>query len=189
MDTVWSASMIEDQQNRLHWRAPLAVGLAAWILAACSIDPSGSYPDAPQGPGLTLDETFNISEGARTVEALRGWSLGFFSLKEVFAEREDLGNLAVSFHTPDYPPLGRIWIGLCHNATRHLFPPSDPKPPLLVTACARSASTMMFGLTVFLVGWFASKWYGNRVGFVSAIAVILIPKRKNGLNTWLEPSA
>ena len=66
------------------WAAPALVAFLAWGIILRSIDPAGDYPHAPPGPGLTIDESFNVQEGVRLVEALRGWGCGWLSLREVF---------------------------------------------------------------------------------------------------------
>ena len=52
------------------------IAFAAFVAVVAAIDPAGDYPDAPQGPGLTVDETFNVQQGVRLVEGLRVWLLG-----------------------------------------------------------------------------------------------------------------
>ena len=52
------------------WAAPALVGIIAFVLVAAAIDPAGDYPSAPEGPGLTIDEVFNVEEGVRLVEGL-----------------------------------------------------------------------------------------------------------------------
>ena len=63
----------------LVWTAPALIAILAFVAVAAAIDPAGDYPGAPEGPGLTIDEVFNVQQGVRVVEDLRVWSLGFIS--------------------------------------------------------------------------------------------------------------
>ena len=42
--------------SRRSWIAPALIALVVWLVVICRLDPSGSYPRLPQGPGLTIDE-------------------------------------------------------------------------------------------------------------------------------------
>jgi hypothetical protein len=47
---------------------------------------------------------------------------------------------------------------------------------LFVTDCARFGSASAFALTIFLIGAFATKWYGRTAGVVAAISLVLMPR-------------
>jgi len=160
-----------------NWGAPALVALAACCAVLTSIDPAGDYPSAPQGPGLTVDEIFNMQEGVRLVEGWRALALGAISLRELYGDERILGNQRppLGYHFPDHPPLGRIWLGVFHQLTRAIVPPRDHQT-FFVTACARVGSATAFGLTVFLVGWVATRWYGFRGGLVASVALALMPR-------------
>ncbi len=159
-----------------HWGAPALVAFFGWIAVLCSIDPAGDYPDALPGPGLTIDESFNVQQGVRLVEMLPALGSGLLSLREVFGDREDIGpDAPAGYHLPDHPPLGRLWIGLSHQLTRWWFPPRDHQTPF-VTACARTAPATAFALLVFMLGCAATRWYGRGAGFVTAVAIVLMPR-------------
>ena len=126
------------------------VAVAAWISIVVAIDPAGSYPNMPEGPGLTVDEIFNVEQGVLLVEQAR--SLGWLNLvpsTSVEAFKPENGYL------PDHPPLGRYWLGVHHHLTWWLAPPFDPEGPC-VTACARTGSATAFALTVWLIGAFVA---------------------------------
>jgi hypothetical protein len=167
-----------------HWLLPALIACAGFAVVVASIDAAGDYPDAPQGPGLTIDESFNVQEGVRLVEGLKTWSLGRLSgepiltLRELFGDLDDLGpDAEFGYHNPDHPPLGRVWLGLWHNATITVAPPRNhPGPALFVTSAARVGSAAAFAITVFLCGWTASIWYGRAAGIVAALAVLLMPR-------------
>jgi hypothetical protein len=167
-----------------HWLFPALIACAAFAVVVAAIDAAGDYPDAPQGPGLTIDESFNVQEGVRLVEGLKTWALGRLSgepiltLRELFGDVDDLGpNAEFGYHNPDHPPLGRVWLGLWHNATIGVAPPRNhPGPALFVTSAARVGSAAAFAITVFLCGWTASIWYGRAAGIVAALTVLLMPR-------------
>lgn len=151
------------------WGPPTLIACIACCAIAVSLDPAGDYPDARQGPGLTLDECFNVQQGVFLAEAMRSYGLSILhpdSVNEVF------GGPA---YLPDHPPLGRLWIGLCHNAVRYLVPPGDTDR-FCVTACARAASAIVFAALVILVGGISAKWYGPQAGWATAIAIVLMPR-------------
>ena len=124
----------------------------------------------PEGPGLTVDEIFNVQQGVYLVNQSR--ALGWINLipgTSLEAFRPSNGYL------PDHPPLGRYWLGVHHELTWWLFPPSDPDG-FFVTSCARTGSATAFALTVFLVGTMASWWWGPRTGFFAALSLVLMPR-------------
>jgi len=148
-----------------------AVIVVVWIAVVATLDPAGSYPRMPQGPGLTVDEMFNVEQGVYLTEAMRGYGLGLLdlrSIREVFGQPEYL---------PDHPPLGRVWLGVHHQLARGIAPPSDPVAgSIAVTACARTGSATAFALTILLIGWFAGKHYGLLAGWSAALCLALMPR-------------
>lgn len=162
---------------RRGWFPPALIALLAFIVVVSTIDPAGDYPNAPQGPGLTVDEFFNVQEGVRLVEGWKAFALGAISLRDLYGDQRMLGNQAppIGFHLADHPPLGRIWLGVFHNLTKAIAPPGD-HPSFFVTACARVGSAAAFALTVFLVGYAATKWYGAQAGIVAALSLCLMPR-------------
>lgn len=151
------------------WGLPALVALLAWTSIVLRIDPAGSYPDRGEGPGITIDEVFNVQQGVYLVEAARTYHLGLLnpaSLREIFSDPAYL---------PDHPPLGRLWLGVHHHLAWALAPPADPDGPF-VTACARTGSATAFALTILLVGGFASLWYGRWAGVMAALALALHPR-------------
>lgn len=148
---------------------PIAVAVASWVWIVTHLDPAGSYPQMPPGPGLTVDETFNVQQGVILVEAVRTYGVGLLEpavLRDVFSP---------PLHLPDHPPLGRVWLGVHHHLWWWLFPPADPEGPF-VTACARAGSATAFALTVLLVGCCSARWYGWWSGLMTASGFLLIPR-------------
>lgn len=152
------------------------MAIAAWISIVICIDPAGSYPSMPQGPGVTVDEIFNVQQGVLLVERAR--ALGGYNLipgTSIDAFRRE------NYYNPDHPPLGRYWLGVHHQVTWAIAPPYRPDG-LLVTACARTGSATAFALTIWLIGAFvrvqspsagsSASWAGAMTG----IALVLMPR-------------
>ena len=146
------------------------VAVAAWVSIVVAIDPAGSYPNMPEGPGLTVDEIFNVEQGVLLVEQAR--SLGWLNLvpgTSVEAFKPE------NHYLPDHPPLGRYWLGVHHHLTWWLAPPFEPEGPF-VTACARTGSATAFALTVWLIGIAATSWFGRAAGLFASLALVLMPR-------------
>ncbi len=163
----------EQQQKRLWWKkpwvAPLAVAMVAWAAVLCTLDAVGEFPNWPEGPGLTVDENFNIQQGVYLVEAVKNYGLALLhpkSVQEVFG---------VPFYLPDHPPLGRLWLGVWHETVRAACGPQH-FVSRFSPFCARTGSAAAFALLVLLVGWTAGRWYGWRAGLASSLAVFFMPR-------------
>ncbi|HEY0983746.1 ArnT family glycosyltransferase [Schlesneria sp. T3-172] len=155
--------------NKFPWSL-LAMAFCTWVCVALCVDPAGSYPGRPQGPGLTVDEIFNVEQGIYLIEQTR--ALGWLNLvpgTSQEAYRPQNG------YNPDHPPLGRFWLGLHHHLTWWLSPPRDPAG-IAVTACARTGSATALALLVLLLGTVATKWSGKGVGVMTALSVVLMPR-------------
>ncbi len=151
---------------------PLIVALLAGALVIGTIDPAGSYPETAQGPGITLDEVFNVEMGVYQWDALRthGWKLWTPPVREqVFADGPGAP------YNPDHPPLGRLWLGIAHNVVRAMYPPVETGAAT-VTACARVGSALAFAFTVLLIGWCADRWFGRTAGWAASLAMLLMPR-------------
>jgi|GEM_PF-208390 len=151
---ITSASMRHVLTSLRHllattWPSAL-VAVVTWVSIVIAIDPAGSYPTMPEGPGLTVDEIFNVEQGVLLVEQAK--ALGWLNLvpgTSVEAFKPE------NHYLPDHPPLGRYWLGVHHHLTWWLFPPFDPEGPC-VTACARTGSATAFALTVWMIGAFVT---------------------------------
>lgn len=151
-------------------------GAIAFCCVVMAIDAGGDYPSAPQGPGLTLDEWFNVQQGVRLAVGGKLWLLGAIDRKELFGDEKQLGpNPPFGYHLPDHPPLGRFWLGLFHQLALMVAPPVDHEAPF-VTSAARVGSAAAFAATVFLVSFFASRWWGLPAGVASAASLVAMPR-------------
>lgn len=162
------------QLQRGDFLGPFAVALAALLAVVLTLDAAGDYPKLLEGPGVTLDESFNVQMGVYQWKALRDYNLALLhpdSVREVFGSNN---------YNPDHPPLGRIWLGFWHDLVEWLFPPSDHPTDQFglrfVTDCARVGSATAFALTVLLIGVTATKWYGRTAGIVAAVSLVLMPR-------------
>lgn len=149
---------------------PLLVAFVALFSVVLTLDGAGDYPSLFEGPGITLDESFNVQMGVYQWNALREYHVALLhpdSVREVFGPGSN--------YNPDHPPLGRVWLGVWHDLSKWMFPPADHPSPF-VTDCARVGSATAFVLTVFLIGLFATKWYGRTAGIVAAVSLVLMPR-------------
>jgi 4-amino-4-deoxy-L-arabinose transferase-like glycosyltransferase len=164
--------------SRFHprlWFGPLVVAVLGGVLVSVSLDPGGDYPNWPGGPGPTLDESFNVQQGAYFVASVQTYGWGILapeSLREVF---RDPGDDPASAYNPDHPPLGRLWLGVWGELSRRVFPSAAPgDAPRLVHA--RFGSAAAFALTILLVGWVSARWYGAGAGCCAALALFMMPR-------------
>lgn len=155
---------------------PLAVALVALLSVVLTLDAAGDYPKLFEGPGITIDESFNVQMGVYQWRVLRQ-AHNFVlllpeSVEEFFGPKTK--------YNPDHPPLGRVWLGFWHDVAEWLFPPSDHPVDehgiRFVTDCARVGSATAFALTIFLIGLFTTKWYGRTAGIVAAVSLVLMPR-------------
>lgn len=148
---------------------PAIVSMVVLVAVLVTLDPADYRPNLPQGPGITLDESFNVQMGVYLVESIKGYGLGILdpqSAEEVF------GNPA---YNPDHPPLGRLWLGVFHDISRAVAPVDSGDNPF-VTIHARAGSAFAFALTVFLVGVFAARRWGSLAGVASSISLAVMPR-------------
>ena len=148
---------------------PLIVSLLTLAAVLATLDPAGSRPNLPQGPGITLDESFNVQMGVYLVESLKGYGLAILdpqSIKEVFENPA---------YNPDHPPLGRLWLGVFHEISRAVAPVDSGDNPF-VTIHARAGSAVAFALTVLLIGVFATRRWGSLAGMASSVSLAVMPR-------------
>lgn len=143
------------------WFWPLAIAFVAAVAVLAALDPAGDHSGGWDGPGMTVDEAFNVAQGVQLIDRLLDGDLAGFR--------------AADSRLPDHPPLGRLWIGACHEAAFLVWPPAGSQVPYSV-ACARAGSALAFAGTVFLIGWFTARWYGAVAGAGAALAVALMPR-------------
>ncbi len=161
----WSRSLI----------GPLLVSFAALTAVLLTLDPGDCRPSLPEGPGLTLDESFNVQMGVYLARSLSGYGVGLLhpdSAAEVFG---------VDGYNPDHPPLGRLWLGVAHQLVESYFPAqlssyADASSARFAVVSARVGSAVAFALTVFLIGVFTARRWGQLAGTAGAICFALMPR-------------
>ncbi len=153
----------------LHGLLPACIALAGWLAVLWTNDGVGESPAAPGGPGLTVDEIFNIDSGVSQWRSLVNEGSALWTLdraKQVFGHRS---------YNPDHPPLGRLAIGLAHDLGWTLTPRNQADVPYSLLA-ARTAPATAFALTVLLVGFVTSRWYGPLAGTIASVSLMLMPR-------------
>lgn len=148
---------------------PLAVSTLTLLAVLLTLDPSNARPNLPEGPGITLDESFNVQMGVYLFENLKSYGLGIVdprSLNEVFGDPA---------YNPDHPPLGRLWLGVFHDISGIVAPINSGNYPF-VTVHARAGSAVAFSLTVLLVGLFATRRWGRLSGVTASVCLAVMPR-------------
>jgi hypothetical protein len=154
---------------------PVILSVLTLAAVLATLDPADSRPSLPQGPGITLDESFNVQMGVYLVENLKNYGVGILdpeSVEEVF------GNPA---YNPDHPPLGRLWLGVFHEISRAIAPidsrhNNEYGDNPFVTIYARAGSAFAFAITVLLVGVFAGRRWGSLSGVTSSVSLAVMPR-------------
>lgn len=171
--------LIPGDASRALWAnlALIAIAGLTWLLVVARIDATGRYPALTPGPGLTIDESLNVNQAVYLAEVTRVYGVSILLLVPE-AIREAFG--PESLYLADYPPLGRLWLGVHHHAVRAFFPPADfgsnPAGSVVVITAARIGSATAFALNVWLIGWCVRRWYGAVAGVGAAICLALMPR-------------
>jgi hypothetical protein len=157
---------------------PLVVALVVFFAVVAALDPVGDFPNRPQGPGLTLDESYNVEQGARLAYGLEALALGVEDIgwRELFGDEHELGpKPEYGHHLPDHPPLGRLALGIVHNFVHAIDPPDSGANQIAIVS-ARVASALAFAVTILLTGYIATRWYGRTAGIISSMSLLLMPR-------------
>lgn len=155
------------------WLYPAFIALVLGVIMLLTLDPAGDRPGLPEGPGLTTDEVLNVEPGLVLYRQLGSYRWGLLdptSWYEVYSDPQ---------YQHDYPPLGRLILAGTHDLLQRVWPVTvDPTLPerAYFTVQARAASALALALTVFLVGWSATRWYGRLAGVCAALALALMPR-------------
>ena len=171
--TVEAVPTLGNASIRFLWLAPALIALAVFVATLFTLDPAGDRPSLPEGPGLTTDEVLNVEAGLVLWRDLRSYGWGLLDPTSWYEAYSSPGYQA------DYPPLGRLILAAGHDCMQVVWPvtidPSLPARPYF-TVQARAASALAFALTVFLVGWYATRWYGRFAGTCASLALVLMPR-------------
>ena len=140
----------------------------AFLAAALFINPGLVNSPLPDGPGMTIDESFNILQGIQLAQALEQHGPLLFTptiAHNVFK---------TPAYLPDHPPLGRLLIGLAHETTAWLIPGAETA--VCNVAAARLGSCLAFALTAALLCGYALRRYGPAAAFAAAALLIGSPQ-------------
>ena len=139
---------------------PIAlIAAVAFVLVGATLD----------DPGLTIDEGLNVRPGVVLLRMEAAVGLAALSPSQ---QSELFGQIA-----HDYPPLGRVWLGLHHElVTTFREPDTLDSPGGIDVIAARWGSATAFGLTILLVGGFARRWSGDVAGIAAAVAMATTPR-------------
>lgn len=148
------------------WFGPAVAAALTLFAVLVTLDPADCRPGMPEGPGVTIDESFNVEMGVYLVEAFQSYGIAALhptSLQEIFVE-----------YNADHPPLGRAWLGIFHAITQAVAPADVDGP--FVTVSARVGSAFAFALTVLAVGWMTGARFGAIAGTLAATSLALMPR-------------
>jgi hypothetical protein len=146
---------------RSIWFWPVLIAASAFAGIVVALDPTGDHPGWREGPGLTVDESFNVAQGTALADKLLTGDLA--------------GLRKIDARLPDHPPLGRLCIGLCHELAFLVWPPVDRHVAYSIT-CARTGSAAAFAALLVMVGVCAGRWYGPLAGAVAPLSLVLMPR-------------
>ncbi len=144
------------------------MAVAAFVLAAARINHGLIDSSLPAGPGLTLDESFNIGQGVYLAQAMAQHGPLLFSpatAREVFGAVEYL---------PDHPPLGRVILGVAHQSTAWLIAGAENCP--LNVPAARLGSCCAFACLILVMFEFVRRTYDQFTATASALCLMLMPQ-------------
>lgn len=145
----------------------LLFSLIAFVLVSAQLDCAQDLSATGAGPGMTVDEPFNVGQGVFLVRAIQIYGLGIISPDSIQEIVEHPNYL------PDHPPLGRLLIGISHELVSWMA--GSYERPFIVTY-GRYASAFCFACLVFVVGWFTAIHYGHKGGVIAAASLICMPR-------------
>ena len=146
----------------------LLFAIVAFCIAAARINHGLVDSSLPNGPGLTLDESFNIEQGVYLFDSFLHHGPLLFTpdgAEEVFGAKT---------YFPDHPPLARFMLGAAHQLTSWAIPGSETT--FYNVPAARLGSCFFLALTVLLLMEFARRRYGLATAIWSAVALLLMPR-------------
>ncbi|MBL8812023.1 MAG: glycosyltransferase family 39 protein [Planctomycetaceae bacterium] len=151
---------------RLSWLS-MVFGLAAFLLSASMINHGLVESSLPAGPGLTLDESFNIDQGVYLADAIGDHGPLLFApetARKVFGAKRFL---------PDHPPLGRVWLGIVHQATSWFVPGSEST--VYNVPAARLGSCLALAFMVILLTEYSFRVRGTAAALGAGLMLLGMP--------------
>ncbi len=146
----------------------LIVALMAFLIAAARINHGLMDSSLSPGPGLTLDESFNIQQGVYLTSAIVQHGpliLAPDTAREVFGGKGYL---------PDHPPLGRLFLGIAHESTDWCIRGAELSS--LNIPAARLGACAAMAIIVFLIAEFARRRYDMMTSLICSGSLIIMPQ-------------
>lgn len=146
----------------------LLFAFLAFCIAAARINHGLVDSSLPNGPGLTLDESFNIEQGVYLFDSFLHHGPLLFTpdgAEKVFGSKR---------YFPDHPPLARFMLGVAHNLTSWAIPGSEGT--VYNVPAARLGSCFFLAMTVLLLMEFTRRRFGLATAVWSAVGLLLMPR-------------
>ena len=146
----------------------MLMAVLAFFVSASRINNGLVDSALPSGPGLTLDESFNIGQGVYLFNAFLDHGPMLFvpkTAEEVFGAQGYL---------PDHPPLARFVLGAAHQTTAWAIHGADAA--IFNVPAARLGSCFAFAVTVLLLCEFSRRRFGVSTAVVAGLCLILMPR-------------
>lgn len=160
---------MKNQSALVHFVLAILLGLIGCAAVVMQIDIGGDYPNAAVGPGMTLDEPFNIAQGVYLNRAVGQFGISLFAPGNASAVFES------DAYMSDYPPLGRLWLGAWHDITLSVFP-VEHQDNRVVMSAARVGSAVAMGLLLSLLTFVGCCWYGRLAGISTGLFLLFMPR-------------
>lgn len=144
------------------------LSVIAFLLAASSVNNGLVDSVLPAGPGLTLDESFNIQQGIYVFDEFCQHGPLLFTPetgKAVFGSKE---------YFPDHPPLARAVLGASHQLLAWLIPGAELSA--LNVPAARLGSCFVFAMTILMLSEFTRRRYDLPTAVTAAVFLMLMPR-------------
>lgn len=144
------------------------IAVITFVVAASRINPGLSESQLPDGPGLTLDEPFNIGQGVYLAESLGHH--GPLILTPSVARRV----FGSPNYLPDHPPLGRLILGIAHESAAWLI--AGAETAALNVPAARLGSCFLFAVLAALVCEWSRRQFDLLTGVTASAFLVLMPQ-------------
>ncbi|MEZ6132178.1 MAG: glycosyltransferase family 39 protein [Planctomycetaceae bacterium] len=144
------------------------LSVTAFFLAAARINHGLVDSSLPVGPGLTLDESFNIEQGIYLFDAVVTHGPGILNpatAQDVFGSKR---------YFSDHVPLIRFLLGTAHEGLAWLIPGAEQS--VYNVPAARLGSCLLFAVTVLVLCELARRLYGMQTAVVAAVLLMLMPR-------------
>jgi len=151
-----------------HQRLPVCLGFLALVSVLSQLDIADECSWTGTGPGLAFDENLNTAGGVYLVESVLNAGLAALDPRTVHEIFESPN------YFPDYPPLGRLPLGVGNALFGRLGGLGEHSFYLI--SYARIGSAVTFSLLVFLLVRFTQQQAGTLAGVVTGLSLWATPR-------------